>query len=118
MAKISGGATGHGRGGGANIGNWEIVVERDVVKMSINGTTVGAAGNHGWSLENKNGVQTLDAQLVMEHELGHALGLDHHEGACFEAKTGDVEDPVCAGTHKGPNGRNPSASSNESATRQ
>ncbi|HKX10043.1 MAG TPA: hypothetical protein VJN67_17720 [Stellaceae bacterium] len=108
--KIDGGAAGSGRGGGANIGNWEIRVEPDVTKMSINGTKVGDAGNHGWSMENKNGVQTLDPVLVMEHELGHALGLDHNPGACFEGKTGNVEDPVCAGTHKGPNGRNPSAS--------
>ena len=109
-SKISGGAKGMGRGGGADIGNWEILVQPNVVDMDINGTKVGNAGDHGWSMENKNGVQTLDPVLVMEHELGHALGLDHNPGACFAPKTGNVEDPICAGTHKGPNGRNPSAS--------
>lgn len=108
--KIPGGAKGYGRGGGENAGNWEIQVEPDVTNMSINGTTVGTGGNKGWALEDKNGTKTLDPQLVVEHELGHALGLDHNPGACFAPKTGNVEDPICAGAHKGPNGRNPSAS--------
>jgi hypothetical protein len=108
--QIPGGAKGRGRGGGANIGNWEILVEPNVTGMSINGTKVGTGGDQGWSMEDKNGQTMLDPVLVMEHELGHALGLDHNPGMCFAPKTGNVEDPVCAGTHKGPNGRNPSAS--------
>jgi len=107
---IPGGAKGHNRGGGADIGDWEILVESNVTGMGINGTKVGTGGDQGWSMEDKNGQTMLDPVLVMEHELGHALGLDHNPGQCFAPKTGDVEDPVCAGTHKGPNGRNPSAS--------
>lgn len=108
--KIDGGAQGSGHGGGPDLGDWQIEVDQDVTGTSINGTKVGKGGHQGWALEDKNGTATLDPILVMEHELGHALGLDHNPNSCYAPTTGDVEDPVCAGTHHGPNGRNPSAS--------
>src|SRR5579872_6020129 len=108
--KIDGGSQGSGHDGSADLGNWQIEVDQDVTGIDINGTKVGKGGHHGWALEDKNGTPTLDPILVMEHELGHALGLDHNPNSCYAPTTGDVEDPVCAGTHHGPNGRNPSAS--------
>jgi hypothetical protein len=101
-SKVDGGAKGGKQGGGPDLGYWRIVIEEDVEGMDINGKKA-TGGTKGWKLD---GETTLDPILVMMHELGHAMGLDHRPGVC---DTGHIEDPICAGNHNNPVGRAPSA---------
>lgn len=99
--KIPGGA----EGGPESDSHWQIRIEPNVDGENINDVVV-KGGIKGWRMTQENGEVTLDPVLVMEHEISHALGLDHTPGTCAKD---DVEEPICAGKHGNPKERLPSA---------
>ena len=104
FGKSEAGAQGNFRATGTEY--YQIIIQQNVVGLKINGKTITAGGDKGWRLEDGSGQVMLDPELVMEHEISHALRLSHVPGQC---NNGDLEEPICPGNHNNPVGRKPSA---------